>query len=190
MLQSSWARGNKFFPDISIFWQKRPKTIIIGIIVQDNKNSNLFIWPSMWSRLEHAHCLETINNMWLHGRKRTLTMKNDWEKKEKTCSAYSSSKIFATSTRVWMRVRSNGPTDPLHISCICSIWKILHFYSSFSLSPSKSVYHNRNFFIPKIIVVFRTDLHKIKINTELYCKIYDFFTKKTQNYSYRNYCPG
>ena len=26
-------------------------------------------------------------------------------------------------------VRSNGPTDPLHISCICSIWKILHFYS-------------------------------------------------------------
>ena len=28
-------------------------------------------------------------------------------------------------------VRSNGPTDPLHISCICSIWKILHFYSSF-----------------------------------------------------------
>jgi hypothetical protein len=29
-------------------------------------------------------------------------------------------------------VRSNGPTDPLHVSCICSIWKILHFYSSFS----------------------------------------------------------
>jgi hypothetical protein len=27
--------------------------------------------------------------------------------------------------------------------------------------------HNRNFFIPKIIVVFRTDLHKMKINTEL-----------------------
>ena len=25
------------------------KTIVIGIIVQDNKNSNLFIWPSMWT---------------------------------------------------------------------------------------------------------------------------------------------
>jgi hypothetical protein len=25
------------------------------------------------------------------------------------------------------------------------------------------VYHNRNFFIPKIIVIFRTDLHKMKI---------------------------
>jgi hypothetical protein len=37
-------------------------------------------------------------------------------------------------------VRSNGPTDPLHISCICSIWKILHFYSSFSLNPSKSAF--------------------------------------------------
>ena len=33
-----------------------------------------------------------------------------------------------------------GPTDPLHISCICSIWKILHFYSSFSLNPSKSAF--------------------------------------------------
>ena len=37
-------------------------------------------------------------------------------------------------------VRSNGPTDPLHISCICSIWKILHFYPSFSLNPSKSAF--------------------------------------------------
>ena len=34
----------------------------------------------------------------------------------------------------------NGPTDPLHISCICSIWKILHFYSSLSLNPSKSAF--------------------------------------------------
>jgi hypothetical protein len=46
------------------------------------------------------------------------------------------------------------------------------------------------FFIPKIIVVFRTDLHKMKINTELRCKRYDFLTKKTQNYRYQNYCPG
>ena len=37
-------------------------------------------------------------------------------------------------------VRSNGPTDPLQISCICSIWKILHFYSTFSLNPSKSAF--------------------------------------------------
>jgi hypothetical protein len=37
-------------------------------------------------------------------------------------------------------VRSNGPNDPLHISCICSIWKILQFYSSFSLNPSKSAF--------------------------------------------------
>jgi hypothetical protein len=37
-------------------------------------------------------------------------------------------------------VRSNGPNDSLYISCICSIWKILHFYSSFSLNPSKSTF--------------------------------------------------
>ena len=30
----------------------------------------------------------------------------------------------------------------------------------------------------KIIVVFRIDLHKMKINTELCCKRYDFFDKK------------
>jgi hypothetical protein len=41
-------------------------------------NPTLFIWPSMWTRLEHAHCLETINNMSeekvsTRGRKRTLT---------------------------------------------------------------------------------------------------------------------
>ena len=43
--------------------------------------------------------------------------------------------------------------------------------------------------MPKIIVVFRTDLHKMKINTELCCKRYEFLTKKTQNYHYWNYCP-
>ena len=34
------------------------------------------------------------------------------------------------------------------------------------------------FFMPNIIVVFRTDLHKMKINTKLCCKRYDFLTKK------------
>jgi hypothetical protein len=50
-------------------------------------------------------------------------MKNDWEKKEKTCSAYLSSKIFATSVRIWTRStslssfqRSNwSPTYILHL---------------------------------------------------------------------------
>ena len=48
------------------------------------------------------------------------------------------------------------------------------------------VYQLRNFFIPKIIVDFRTDLHKMKINTELCCKRYDLLTKKTQK---RINCP-
>jgi hypothetical protein len=59
------------------FLTKTPKTIVIGIIVQDNKNSNLFIWPSMWTRLEHAHCLETINNMWFLGKRESV---NVWKK--------------------------------------------------------------------------------------------------------------
>ena len=71
-------------------------------------------------------------------------MKNDWEKKEKTCSTYLSNKIFATSARIWTRStslssfqRSNwSPTYIMHLF----LWKILHFYSSFSLNPSKSAF--------------------------------------------------
>jgi hypothetical protein len=42
------------------------------------------------------------------GQKRNChrNMKNDWEKKEKTCSAYLSNKIFANSARVWTRSTS------------------------------------------------------------------------------------
>ena len=76
-----WRLTPSYAAKDTIFWQKNPKTIVIRIIVLDDKNSNLFIWPSMWTRLEHAHCLETINNMWfwakekvsMRGRKRTLT---------------------------------------------------------------------------------------------------------------------
>jgi hypothetical protein len=57
----------------TIFWQKIPKTIVIRIIVLDDKNSNLFISPSMWTRIEHAHCLETINNMWFLGKRESVT---------------------------------------------------------------------------------------------------------------------
>jgi hypothetical protein len=53
------------------------KKDVIGIIVQDNKNSNLFIWPSMWTRLEHVHCLETINNMRFLGKRESV---NAWKK--------------------------------------------------------------------------------------------------------------
>jgi hypothetical protein len=71
-------------------------------------------------------------------------MKNNWAKKEKTCSAYLSSKIFAISAWVWTRSTSlssfQRSNRSLHVSCICSIWKILHFYSSFSLNPSKHTF--------------------------------------------------
>jgi hypothetical protein len=71
-------------------------------------------------------------------------MKNDWEKKEKHVRFTNQAKSvllqreFGRVALPW--VRSNGPTDPLHIPCICSILKILHFYSSFSLNPSKSTF--------------------------------------------------
>ena len=44
------------------------------------------------------------------------------------------------NTESLANTQRNGPTDPLHISCICSIWKILHIYSSISLNSSKSAF--------------------------------------------------
>ena len=64
-----WRLTPSYVAKHTIFWQKRLKTIAIAIIVQDNKNSNIIIWPSMWTRFEHAHCLETINNMWFLGKR-------------------------------------------------------------------------------------------------------------------------
>jgi hypothetical protein len=58
-------------------------------------------------------------------------MKNDWEKKATCPTIIKHFLEFAPSN-------GNGPTDHLHIFCIGSIWKILHFYSSLSLNPSKS----------------------------------------------------
>jgi hypothetical protein len=72
-----WRLTPSYAAKDTIFWQKRPKTIVIRIIVRDNKNSNLFIWPSIWTRLEHAHCLETINNMWFLGKRESV---NTWKK--------------------------------------------------------------------------------------------------------------
>ena len=79
-------------------------------------------------------------------------MKNDWEKKEKTCSAYLSSKIFATSARVWMRStslssfqRSNwSPTYILHLFH-------LEDTSLLFMNPSKSAFFHALtlFLLPK-----------------------------------------
>ena len=57
-------------------------------------------------------------------------------------------------------VRSNGPTVPLHISCISSIWKMLHFYSSFSLNPSKSAFfHALTISLPTCSLLFLSSAH-------------------------------
>ena len=96
-----WRLTPNYAVKDTIFWQKRPKTINIGIIVQDNKNSNLFIWPFMWTRLEHAHCLDTINNMWFlgkrvstRGRKRTLTDSERKMNRSEVASKWNKCRIY------------------------------------------------------------------------------------------------
>ena len=97
-----WRLTLSYAAKDTIFWQKRPKTIVIGIIVQDNKNSNLFIWPSMWTRLEHAHSLETINNMSEEkvstcGRKRTLTDSERKMNRSEVSSKWNKCRIYRGS---------------------------------------------------------------------------------------------
>ena len=91
-------------------------------------------------------------------------MKNDWEKKatclglpikQNLCHFQCEFGYVALPS-----VRSNDPTDPLHISGICSIWKILHFYSSFSLNPSKSpFFHALTLSLPTCCLLFLNSVH-------------------------------
>jgi hypothetical protein len=68
--------------------------------------------------------------------------------------------MFLTMSVALLSLRSNGPTDPLHISCICSIWKILHFYSSFSLNLSTSgFFHWVDTFSSTCCLLFRNSAH-------------------------------
>jgi uncharacterized protein YdeI (YjbR/CyaY-like superfamily) len=47
------------------FDKKDPKlslSELLSMMTRIQYNPTLFIWPSMWTRLEHAHCLETIKH--------------------------------------------------------------------------------------------------------------------------------
>jgi hypothetical protein len=58
-------------------------------------------------------------------------------------------------------------TDPLHISFICSIWKILHFYSSLSLNPSKYA------FFHVLTFLFRHVVYRSEVSSKWNrCRIY------------------
>jgi hypothetical protein len=64
---------------------------------------------------------------------------------------------FDTSTSLSSLQRSIWS---LHISCICSIWKILHFYSSLSLNPSKSAFfHVLTLSLPSCCLLFINSAH-------------------------------
>ena len=108
-------------------------------------------------------------------------MKNDWEKKEKHARlTYQAKSLplqreFGRVALPW--VRSNGPTDPLHISCICSISKILHFYSSFSLNPSKSAFFHHALtlsLLPKLFIVSKQCACSRRVHIEGHMNIFEF----------------
>ena len=121
-----WRLTPSYTAKDTIFWQKRPKTIAIGIIVQDNKNSNLFIWPSMWTCLEHAHCLETINNMWILGKRESV---NAWKKSSKwnLCRIYVGDQLDRwNELKEVLRVQTRT-----EVARFCSIGKPSMFFPSF-----------------------------------------------------------
>jgi hypothetical protein len=77
MLQKIWF--------VFFFFDEKDPTLslseLLSMMTRIQFNSTLFTWPYMWTSLEHAHCLETINTCgsWAkekvstRGRKRTLT---------------------------------------------------------------------------------------------------------------------
>jgi hypothetical protein len=64
-----------------LFFDKKDRKLslseLLSMMTRIQFNPTLFIWPSMWTRLEHAHCLETINNMWFLGKRESI---NAWKK--------------------------------------------------------------------------------------------------------------
>ena len=72
-----WRLTPSYAAKDTIFWQKKTQSYRYQNYCPGWQYSNLFIWPSMWTRLEHAHCLETINNMWFLGKRESV---NSWNK--------------------------------------------------------------------------------------------------------------
>ena len=72
-----WRLTPSYAAKDTIFWQIRPKTIVIRIIVLDDNIKIYSCGLLLWTRLEHAHCLETIKNMWFLDKRETV---NAWNK--------------------------------------------------------------------------------------------------------------
>ena len=95
--------------------------------------------------------------------------------------------IFDVSSGFYFWNVNRTPTWHLNrnFSAILATLQITSYVHS--RNSSYIVYQNRNLFIPKIIVVI--DLFKLSLNSyaakDTICVL--FFTKKTQNYRYRNY---
>ena len=77
-------------------------------------------------------------------------------------------------------VRSSDPTDSLHISCICSIWKILHFFSSLSLNPSKSAFfHVFTFSFGMLFIVYKQWARYRRVHIEDHMNKFEFLSSRT-----------
>ena len=70
-----WRLTPSYVAKDTIFWTKKTQSYRYQNYCLDDNIQ--IIWPSMWTRLEHAHCLETINNMWFLGKRETV---NEWKK--------------------------------------------------------------------------------------------------------------
>jgi hypothetical protein len=94
------------------FNKKDPKlslSELLSMMTRIQFNPTQFIWPSMWTRLEHAHCLETIHNMWFLGKRESV---NAWKKADFAILAW----VWTRSTSFSSFQRSNwSPTYILHL---------------------------------------------------------------------------
>ena len=80
------------------FFDKKDPKLSLSELLSGWQYSNLFIWPSMRTRLEHAHCLEKIHNnkekLSTRGRKRPLTDSEIKRNRSEVSSKWNKCRIY------------------------------------------------------------------------------------------------
>jgi hypothetical protein len=93
--------------------------------------------------------------------------------------------LFSILTFIKWRLTPYGPTDPLHIS----IWKILHFYSSFSLNPSKSAFfHALTLSLLTCCLLFLNSVHAQDGKNIIFNKTESFIRRNTSDHACQIFC--
>ena len=139
-----WRLTLSYVAKDTIFWQKRQK-LSLSELLSGWQYSNLFIWPSMWTRLEHAQCLETNKEkVSTRGRKRTLTDSEIKRNRSEVSSKWNNCRIYVwdqldrcrwierTQESAWLLLIGKPSMLPSFLNCFSyfmNLWWCLWSFS-------------------------------------------------------------